>query len=98
MSEITIDDLGAMIKEGFDSVSSEFSGISKRLDQLESEINHTRHDSHDDYRRLDAKIDRVNEEVQSIKTMINEDNMAFVETIEKLERRIHVVEKQLKSA
>lgn len=89
MARVTLDDLAAMVKEGFDAVGDQ-------MERLESEMTHMRHDSHDDYRRLNDKIDRVHAEVQQIKTMVQEDDSAFIETIGKLERRVHVLEKQVK--
>ena len=114
--QITLDDLAAMVANGFQKMSDQFSdrfdgvdkrldGVDKRLDGVEfnmnglrQEFNAFRSETRANFERLWNEIAKINHRLDLIEKRTDEDTGLALSEIEKLKKRILILEQKLKTA
>ena|SRR3989344_2164200 len=105
----TLEDLAAMVANGFQKMSDQFSdrfdGVDKRLDGVEfnmnglrQEFNAFRSETRHNFEKLWSEIGKINHRLDLIEKKTNEDTDLALFEIEKLKKRIAFLEQKLKTA
>lgn len=101
----TIDDLAVAVAKGFGGVTDQFVEANKRFDRLENdlgglrqEFNSFRSETRENFNRLWQEIGNINCKLTAIEKRTFGDTGTALEEIEKLKKRINLLEKKLKAA
>lgn len=98
--KITIDDLAAMVANGFSDMSARFNerfdGLEQRLSKLGKGQETFRAEMHDEFRRIHKEIDDIKIKLDQLSERTLEDDDAINRELLGLRQRVENLEKQFK--
>lgn len=91
-----IDDLAIAIKKGFDRVDGQFGVVNNQFGSVNDQVGTVKSDMRAYAHAADLRSDSLKDEIKQTQEMIREDSLVYIRSISRIEKRVRVIEQQIK--